>query len=80
MPRSHYVPPNLPRSSTEALIDEWVRGNIERQILKDVYFNGLTIDALAEKYGLADSTIKRKLTAAHDQLYRHLSPETTSEN
>ena len=72
---SKHKPPNLPRSVVENLISEWVRGKLKRDILKAAYFDELTIEQLAERFQIGDSTVKRKLDAAHTQLYRHLSPE-----
>ena len=70
-----YQPPNLPRSVIESLIDEWVRGKRRRQLLKEFYFDGTTVEALAEEYGLSVSTIKRDLHEADKELFAHLQRE-----
>ena len=77
---SKYRPPDLPRSVIESLIEEWVRGKRKRELLKRVYFDESTIETLAEEYDIAESTVKRNLDDAHNQLCKHLYSGKISEN
>lgn len=74
-----YQPPNLPRSTAESLINEWVRGERRRQLIKKFYYDELTVEALAEEYGLSVSTIKRDLQEADKQLFAHLQREKSAD-
>lgn len=50
---------NVPNSLLKDIIDEWVKGEKNRQILKDRHIELLTIEQLAEKYEYSPTTIKK---------------------
>lgn len=62
---------NLPRSELEHLIDEWIYKEKYRSILKDRLLDGMTYEALAEKYGMSDRQMKRIVYKAEDIFFSH---------
>lgn len=62
---------NLPRSEIEKLIDEWIYKKKYRDILKDRLLNGMTYEALAEKYDMSVRHMKRIVYQAEDILFNH---------
>ena len=63
------------RSELEHLIDEWVLGlNATRNkaIIRDKFFEGLTIPKIAEKYELSETSVKtvirtfKKIVDSHE--------------
>lgn len=62
------------------VIDEWVKGEVNRAILKDRYINGLTYEKLAEKHNLSVSTVKRTLDRYNPIFFKHLDKSLQQEN
>lgn len=62
---------NLPRSEIERLINEWIYKEKYRNILKDRLLDGMTYEALAEKYGMSDRQMKRIVYKAEDIFFSH---------
>lgn len=62
---------NLPRSELEKLINEWIYKEKYREILKDRLLDGMTYEALAEKYGMSDRQMKRIVYKAEDIFFSH---------
>ena len=58
MIKSTKIPKQITNSELIYLIDEYVRLERDRDILKDKWFKGLSIEQLAEKYKLSETTIK----------------------
>jgi DNA-directed RNA polymerase specialized sigma24 family protein len=59
---------------TEA-IDEWIIGrnaHRDREVLKARLIEGLTYEALAEKFDMSVAQIKRIVYKTSDKLFRHL--------
>ena len=44
---------DLSNSEIDYLIDQWIRNERDRVILKDRLINGMTFERLAEKYGMS---------------------------
>lgn len=71
---------NIPNSLIVQVIDEWVKGEANREILKDRYINELTYERLAEKHNLSVSTIKRTLDRYNPIFFKHLDKSLQREN
>lgn len=54
----HSIPDNIPNSAVEHCIAEYVRLTRDRDILRDHWFNGLSFNALSEKYDLSVPALK----------------------
>ena len=63
---------NLSNSEVCYLIDQWIRNERDRAILKDRLINGLTFERLAEKYDLSTVQVKCIVYKAMDRLEKHL--------
>lgn len=63
---------DLPRSEIERLIDEWIYKDKYRKILKDRLLDGMTYEALGEKYGMSDRQMKRIVYKAEDIFFNHI--------
>lgn len=55
----------LPRSKVEALIDEWILSERDRQIMKRRHIDGIPFEKLAEEFDLSVRQIK-KIVYNHD--------------
>lgn len=62
---------DLSNSEISCLIDEWVRGEKERNILKDRLINGMLYNDLAEKYNLSVRHTQNIVYRAQEQLFKH---------
>lgn len=49
----------LTNSQLSALIDDWIRDERNRNILKDRFLHGMTFDEISCKYNICDRHIKR---------------------
>ena len=54
----HSIPENVKNSDVTVLIDEYVRLERDREILKNHWFKGMTFEQLAELNGLSVNKIK----------------------
>ena len=63
---------NLSNSEVCYLVDQWIRNERDRAILKDRLINGLTFERLAEKYDLSTVQVKSIVYKAMDRLEKHL--------
>lgn len=68
MIKSTKIPKQITNSELMYLIDEYVRLERDRDILKDKWFKGLSIEQLAEKYKLSETTIKNVLHDIGDEI------------
>ena len=55
-----------------SLIDEWVRGERNREMLKDRLINGMMYEPLAEKYNLSVRATQNIIYKASEQLFKHI--------
>ena len=62
----------LSNSELASLIDEWVRGERNREMLKDRLINGMLYEPLAEKYGLSVRATQNIIYKASEQLFKHV--------
>ena len=61
----HY---NLSRDELQRIIDQWIRNERDRVILKDRLINGMTFERLAEKYGMSVRQIQNIVYKSMDRL------------
>ena len=61
-------------SQIKALIMEHLHSERDRRILYDRLVNGLTFEALGEKFQLSDRQVKTIVYRAEQVLFRHLAP------
>ena len=70
---------NIPNSLIIKVIDEWVQGERNREILKDRYINTICYEPLAEKYDISVSTIKRIINKYSPVIFSRLDKELKKE-
>lgn len=64
---------DLSNSELSALIDEWIRGERDRAILKRRLIDRICFEPLAEEFDLSVRHIKKIVYNGEDRLFRHLS-------
>lgn len=62
----------LSNSRISALIDEWIRSERDRAILKRRLIDGVCYEPLAEEFDLSVPQIKRIIYKGQDRVLRHL--------
>lgn len=67
---------NISNSLIVKIIDEWVQGERNRDILKDRYINGICYEPLAEKYDVSVSTVKRTVNKYSPVIFKQLEKES----
>ena len=60
---------DLPRSAIEKLIDEWIRSERDRAILKRRILDGVTYDRLAEEFDMSVRQTKQIVYKAEERLF-----------
>lgn len=63
---------DIPRSKIEFLIEEWIRKERDRAILKRRLLDGITYERLAEEFDLSPTQIKNIVYKAGDKIYKHI--------
>lgn len=63
---------DLSNSELASLIDEWVRKERDREMLKDRLINGMLYEPLAEKYNLSVRYTQQVIYKASEQLFKHI--------
>lgn len=58
----------LSNTTISKVIDEWVQGTVNRQIMKDRHIDRMCVEPLAEKYQLSVTTVK-KILNRYDPIY-----------
>ena len=64
----HDLPEDVRNSAIIEAIDEYIRLERNRQILKDHWFGGLTFEALAEKNDMSTNAIKNIIYGMGDKV------------
>ena len=64
----HSIPENAKNSDITLLIDEYVRLERDRRILKDHWFGGMTFEQLAENNKLSANAIKNIIYDVGDKI------------
>lgn len=62
----------LSNSEVAHLIDEWIRGERDRAILKRRLIDGICYEPLAEEFGLSVRHVQNIVYKQSDILFRHL--------
>lgn len=55
---THDIPDNVTNSAVNYCINEYVRRYDHRDMLRDKWFRGMTLEKIAEKYGLSVTATK----------------------
>lgn len=63
---------DIPRSEVERLIDEWIRNERNRKILKRRLLDGITYDKLAEEFDLSVRQIKTIVYKSENKIFSHI--------
>ena len=64
----HSIPDELRNSIIEYCIDEYVRNETHREILRDKWFTGMSIEAIAEKHALSATAVKNIVYGKGDDI------------
>ena len=64
---------NMSNSEIAAAIDEYVRGEKNRKILKRRLIDLICYEPLAEEFDMSVSQIKRIIYKAQEQLFKHIA-------
>ena len=59
---------DISNSEIDYLIDQWIRNERDRAILKDRLINGMTFERLAEKHGMSVRQIQNIVYKSMDRL------------
>lgn len=65
---SHKIPENVTNSNLNFCINEYVRLEKHRDILRDKWFMGLTLEQIAEKYEISDTQTKNIIYGIGDRV------------
>lgn len=63
---------NLSNSDLSNLIDEWIRSDRDRAILKRRLIDGICYEPLAEEFDLSVRQVKNIIYKGQDRLFNHL--------
>lgn len=61
-----------PREEWEHLINAWIFNEQDRKMLKMHLLDGVTIEKIAEEFGITTSTAYRRLTKAERNLFKRI--------
>ena len=65
---SHKIPENVTNSNLNFCINEYVRLEKHRDMLRDKWFIGLTLEQIAEKYEISDTQTKNIIYGIGDRV------------
>ena len=65
---SHKIPENVTNSNLNFCINEYVRLEKHRDMLRDKWFMGLTLEQIAEKYEISDTQTKNIIYGVGDRV------------
>ena len=65
---NHKIPEHITNSNLAYCIDEYVRIEKHREILKDKWFIGLTLEQIASKYYLSETQTKNIVYGIGDNI------------
>lgn len=63
---------DIPNSLIISVVDEWVQGERNREIIKDRYINQICYEPLAEKYELSVTTVRSIVKKYEPIFFKHL--------
>lgn len=64
---------DIPRSTIEHLIDEWIFSERDRKIIKRRLLDGICYEPLAEEFGLSVRQVKNIVYKSEIRIFKHLS-------
>lgn len=64
----HVIPDYVKNSTLRYCIDEYVRSEKHQRILKDKWFGMLTIEDIAEKHQISETSVKRVVYGIGDAI------------
>lgn len=64
---------NISNSELSALIDEWVKNQRNRQLLKRRFIDGITLDKLSEEFDITVDRIKQIISKERKELETHIN-------
>lgn len=65
---THDIPSDTLNSNIEYCIDEYVRLVDHREMLRDKWFHGMTLEAIAHKYDVSVQTVKNIIYDIGDKI------------
>lgn len=65
---SHKIPDDVLNSNIEFCISEYVRNEKHRDMLRDKWFRGYSLEALAEKYDISETATKNIIYGIGDKV------------
>lgn len=63
---------NISVSQIEDIIDEWIKSEQDRKILKRKLIDGITYEQLAEEFDMSTRGIKYKVYRCKENLLKHI--------
>lgn len=63
---------DISNSELSTLIDEWVKSERDRKILKRRLIDGVCYEPLAEEFGLSARQIKNIVYKSEEKLFKHI--------
>ena len=63
---------DMPNSELSRLIDEWIRSERDRDILKRRLIDGICFEPLAEEFDLSVRQVKNIVYRQQERLFKHL--------
>lgn len=63
---------DMPRSEIEHLIDEWIRNERNRNVIKRRLLDGITHEKLAEEFDLSVRQIKSIVYKSENKIIKHI--------
>lgn len=63
---------DLPRTSWEIIIDEWIFNERDRKILKRRLLDGICFERLAEEFGISVQQTKTLVYKSQSKLFKHI--------
>lgn len=65
---NHQIPKDALNSKVQLCIDEYVRYELHREVLRDKWFKMLTIEQIAEKYNISETSVKSIVYGIGDEI------------
>ena len=60
------------REEWEHLIDQWIHNDIDRQMLKRKYLDGICFEPLSEEFEMSTNHCQKRVKKARKQLFKHI--------
>ena len=69
---SRTIPNNLSNTDVKTLIDEWIRKQRDRDILKSRLVDGLLYKEIADIYKLSEEAVKKIIYKGENAIFSHV--------